>query len=66
MNVQWSQENERKINECGGSIILLKIGKKKHITSYYKGKGMSIMIWAAIWGDGHTEIYQMSRDEAST
>lgn len=23
------------------------------------------MIWAAIWGGGYTEIYQMSRDEAS-
>lgn len=23
------------------------------------------MIWAAIWGGGHTEIYQMSRDEES-
>lgn len=40
--------------------------KKKNIVPYTKGKGMSIMIWAAIWGDGSTEIYQMSRDEAST
>ena len=23
------------------------------------------MIWAAIWGGGHTEIYQTSRDEES-
>ena len=39
--------------------------KKKNIVPYTKGKGMSIMIWAAIWGDGYTEIYQISRDEAS-
>ncbi|EYE97294.1 uncharacterized protein EURHEDRAFT_410355, partial [Aspergillus ruber CBS 135680] len=23
------------------------------------------MIWAAIWGGGHTEIYRMNRDEES-
>lgn len=39
--------------------------KKKNIVPYTKGKGMSIMIWEAIWGGDYTEIYQMSRDEAS-
>ena len=24
-----------------------------------------IMIWAAIWGGGHTEIYRMNRDKES-
>ena len=37
--------------------------KKKHIIPYSKSKGISIMIWAAIWGGSQTEIYRMSRDE---
>jgi transposase len=36
--------------------------KKKHITTYKKGKGISVMIWAAIWGGGHSEITLLSRD----
>jgi transposase len=30
--------------------------KKEYIKPYTKGKGLSIMIWAAIWGMGHSEI----------
>ncbi|EYE93317.1 uncharacterized protein EURHEDRAFT_160916 [Aspergillus ruber CBS 135680] len=37
--------------------------KKKHIVPYTKSKGISIMVWAAVWGGGHTEIYRTSRDE---
>lgn len=36
--------------------------KKDYIIPYSKSKGISIMIWAAIWGDNHSEIDRMVRD----
>ncbi|KAJ5129199.1 uncharacterized protein N7515_005238 [Penicillium bovifimosum] len=39
--------------------------KKEHVITYRKSKGLSIMIWGAIWGGGSSKIYQMVRDEAS-
>jgi transposase len=36
--------------------------KKEYIKPYTKGKGLSIMIWAAIWGMGHSEITFLERD----
>lgn len=36
---------------------------KEYIIPFKKGKGFSFMIWAAIWGDGHSEINRLSRDE---
>jgi hypothetical protein len=48
MNVLLSLASERKINEYGGSITLTKSGEKKYIVPYIKGKGISIMTWAAI------------------
>ncbi|OJJ88023.1 uncharacterized protein ASPGLDRAFT_43118 [Aspergillus glaucus CBS 516.65] len=42
-----------------------KWGGGKHIIPYTKDKGISIMIWAAIWGGCHTEIYRMIRDKES-
>ncbi|KAF4222390.1 hypothetical protein CNMCM5878_005672 [Aspergillus fumigatiaffinis] len=39
--------------------------KKENIAPYVKPKKVSIMIWAAIWGGGHSEINQMTRDENS-
>ena len=39
--------------------------KKLYIIPYIKGNGISIMIWAEIWGNGYTEIYRMSQDEES-
>ncbi|KAJ5129196.1 uncharacterized protein N7515_005235 [Penicillium bovifimosum] len=38
--------------------------KKEHVITYRKSKGLSIMIWGAIWGGGSSKIYQMVRDEA--
>jgi len=36
--------------------------KKEYIYPYIKGKALSIMIWAAIWGSGHSEITFLERD----
>ena len=36
--------------------------KKEYIVPYKKGKAFSIMIWAAIWGAGHSEITYLERD----
>ncbi|OJJ85443.1 uncharacterized protein ASPGLDRAFT_45406, partial [Aspergillus glaucus CBS 516.65] len=65
MNALLSLAKGRRINGYGGSTTSMKNGRKKHIIPYTKSKGISIMIWAAIWGGGHTEIYRMSRDEES-
>lgn len=39
--------------------------KKEFIQPYKKGKGIAIMIWASIWGDGHSEITIMDCDPES-
>lgn len=36
--------------------------KKEYIVPYTKSKGLSIMIWAAIWGRGHSRINMLNRD----
>jgi hypothetical protein len=36
--------------------------KKKYIQPYSKSKNISIMIWAAIWGGGHSEAIEMTGD----
>jgi hypothetical protein len=36
--------------------------KKEYIKPYTKGKGLCIMIWAAIWGSAHSEITFLERD----
>ena len=38
---------------------------KDMVQPYKKGKDISIMIWAAIWGGGKSNIVVMQRDEAS-
>jgi len=47
--------------------LRLKMEKEAYSPLHHKtkGKGISIMIWAAIWGGGHAEIYRMNRDEES-
>ena len=58
---------ERKINGHGDSTTKTKNGQKKkiYVVRYKKGKGISIIIWAAIWGGGHTDIYRMNRVKES-
>jgi hypothetical protein len=36
--------------------------EKEYIRPYTKGKGLCIMIWAAIWGPAHSEITFLERD----
>lgn len=56
---------ERKINGHGDSTTKTKNGQKKNAVRYKKGKGISIIIWTAIWGGGHTDIYRMNRVKES-
>lgn len=59
---------ERKINGHGDSTTKAKNGQKKkknYVVRCKKGKGISIIIWAAIWGGGHTDIYRMNRIKES-
>jgi hypothetical protein len=36
--------------------------KKDYIQPYQKSKGISIMVWAAIWGGGHSDISLLRSD----
>jgi len=36
--------------------------KKEYIRAVPKGKDVSVMVWAAFWGDGRSELNQMERD----
>ena len=36
--------------------------KKQYIKPYKKGKGISVMIWAAIWGENKSDLTVLSRD----
>ena len=35
---------------------------KKMIDPYPKGKGVSVMVWAAFWGQGRSDLYKLARD----
>ena len=35
---------------------------KKMIQAVPKGKGVSVMVWAAFWGDGRSDLYRLARD----
>ena len=39
--------------------------KKEMIQPVPKGKGVSVMVWAAFWGDGRSDLYKLARDFAS-
>jgi len=74
----WTVEQWRKVvwsDECSVELGKGKQGKwvfrlnrrnekwkKEYITPYNKSKGMSVMVWVAIWGGEHTPIQAMTRD----
>ena len=39
--------------------------KRTHIQTYTTGKGLSIMVWAAFWGSGRSDLYVLDRDFSS-
>jgi transposase len=64
----WSDESSIEINR-GPRIPwvfhLDQLGekwKKEYVFPFKKGKAISIMIWAAIWGSNHSDITFLSRD----
>ena len=38
------------------------ICNKKMIQAAPEGKGVSVMVWAAYWGDGRSDLYRLARD----
>jgi hypothetical protein len=39
--------------------------KKENISPYKKGKGISVMVWGAIWGSSRSDIIFLERDPTS-
>ena len=35
---------------------------KEMIQPFPKGKGVSVMVWAAFWGEGRSDLYRLARD----
>jgi transposase len=66
--VIWSDESSIELGKGGQQpwvFHLNQLGekwKKEYIKPYPKGKGLCIMIWAAIWGLAHSEITFLERD----
>jgi hypothetical protein len=69
--VIWSDESSIEIGKGRQAPWVFHINqlgekwKKEYIVPYKKGKAFSIMIWAAIWGAGHSEITYLERDYES-
>ena len=63
MNVLWNWARENDISIA--SVRLNNLGEKwktKHIQPFKKGKGVSVMIWAAMWGENQSELTVLVRD----
>lgn len=66
--VIWSDESSIELGKGQRTLWAFHLNqhgekwKKDFIQPYTKGRGFSIMIWAAIWGLGHSEITFLERD----